>query len=127
MSLYSLVTGATSDPAASVSAHPGLLTLTGGGQSFSLLEQNASHLLNALIDQLHTLPDEIARRAEAYDLAGLPATDAPHPYTEATRAIDHLIGRLKATRADIQRLAAHQHTWDPDTDYCTVCGADGRA
>ncbi len=127
MSLYSLITADAPGAEPGVAATGSLLTLTVDGCFFGLVKQDAQDLLQAFIDHLPELPDRIARRAESYELAGLPSADAPHPYTAATRAIDHLIGRLKGIRADIQRLATHRHTWAPETDYCIHCGADGRA
>lgn len=127
MSLYSLATADASGAEPGVTTTGSLLTITVDGRSFRLVKQDAHDLLLALIDHLPELPDRIARQAESYDLAGLPSADAPHPYTAVTRAIDHLIGRLKGIRADIQRLATHRHAWAPETDYCFHCGADGRA
>jgi hypothetical protein len=127
MFLYSLVTADAPGAAPGVTATGSLLTLSVDGCSFRLVKQEAQDLLQVLIDHLPELPDQVARRAESYELAGLPSADAPHPYTAATRTIDHLIGRLKGIRADIQSLARHRHAWALETDYCIHCGADGRA
>lgn len=42
------------------------------------------------------------------------------------KRIDHLIGKLKQTRQDLQRLKTHQHEWGSN-DYCMICLNDGRA
>jgi hypothetical protein len=64
---------------------------------------------------------EICRSAEYADNAG----EEP-PYREALKDIDAAIGALKAARREMQALAGHRHRWNSD-DYCTICGADGRA
>lgn len=64
---------------------------------------------------------ELCRSAQSADLAG----EEP-PYQAALADIDRTIGFLKHYRAEIQRLAGHTHRWNGD-DYCSICGADGRA
>lgn len=65
--------------------------------------------------------NETARAAESADLAG-----EGSPYPRALGEIDASIGYLKRYRQELQALAQHAHVWD-ENDYCTVCGADGRA
>lgn len=40
---------------------------------------------------------------------------------------DVLLRTLKEGIILIEEHRGHQHDWDPETDYCTICGADGRA
>lgn len=65
-----------------------------------------------------------ANRSNQYyelgDAEGMP------PYRQALNEIDAAIGRLKAARREMQQIAGHAHRWNDD-DYCSVCGADGRA
>lgn len=64
---------------------------------------------------------EVKSSAQYQDLAG-----DGDVYGDTLRDVDYSIGMLKRFRREIQRLASHVHTWNDD-DYCSVCGADGRA
>lgn len=65
--------------------------------------------------------DEAKRSAEYADLGG-----AASPYPELLADVDAAIGFLKRYRASLQALSKHAHDWNA-SDYCTICGADGRA
>jgi hypothetical protein len=67
------------------------------------------------------LQDETMRSAEYAHLAG-----EGDPYGDTLRDIDATIGYLKHFRREMQALAGHEHRWNED-DYCSICGADGRA
>lgn len=69
----------------------------------------------------HRFERELCRSAEYADIGG-----DESPYPAALRDIDATIGFLKRFRADIQKLRTHRHKYDSN-DYCTICGADGRA
>lgn len=60
--------------------------------------------LYRIIQHCSRIPSEAARQQEYYDLAGLGYQDGPSPYTQALRRIDHLIGRLKRVRQEVQSL-----------------------
>lgn len=47
-------------------------------------------------------------------------------YRDLMGRIDRSIGVLKRFRREVQAVAKHAHQWDND-DYCSICGADGRA
>jgi hypothetical protein len=67
------------------------------------------------------LESEAMRSNEFADLAG-----EPSEYPRYLADIDHTIGQLKRFRAQLQALSGHAHRWD-ENDYCSICGADGRA
>jgi len=64
---------------------------------------------------------EVCKSAEYANLGG---DESPYPRTLGD--IDAAIGHLKRFRAEMQLLAGHTHNWD-GSDYCSICGADGRA
>lgn len=66
---------------------------------------------------------ETARSVEYADLAGEPAK----PVYKASKAeIGKAIAILKRAHAELCELEGHAHRWNSD-DYCSICGADGRA
>jgi hypothetical protein len=79
--------------------------------------------LPELVSQSVTVLESDAMKAAEYaDLGGYDA----NPYGDLAKQIDRTIGMLKRTRAEVQALRSHAHKWNSD-DYCSVCGADGRA
>jgi hypothetical protein len=78
-----------------------------------------------LLETLRRLTDrlelEICSSAEGADLAG-----EESPYQWHLGRIDAAIGHLKRFRREVQGLSKHAHDWN-DNDYCSICGADGRA
>jgi hypothetical protein len=69
------------------------------------------------------MESEVCRSAEYADLGGVES-----PYPAACGQIDAAIGHLKRFRAEMQRLAGHAHDFsERSNDYCSICGADGRA
>ena len=87
----------------------------------SIVIEPGAQLVDSLALLSERLLREAMREAEAADLSGEPTQ---YPYY--LRDIDAAIGALKDLRADMQRLASHAHQWD-GSDYCLICGADGRA
>lgn len=77
------------------------------------------------LDSVRRLSERFEREAcssaEGCDLAG-----EPSPYPGFLADLDATIGFLKRYRRDLQHLAHHVHDWNSD-DYCSICGADGRA
>jgi hypothetical protein len=67
------------------------------------------------------MESQVCRSAQYADNAG-----EGDPYGDALNDIDRAIGQLKRFRSEIQHLAKHTHRWDGN-DYCSICGADGRA
>ena len=78
-------------------------------------------------DQVATLNERnvarVVRSQESFDLGDC---EGISPYQDALNQIDASIGLLKRARREMQELAQHPHQWGGD-DYCTICGADGRA
>lgn len=62
------------------------------------------------------------RSAEYADLGGYDAD----PYGQLLKGIDASIGSLKKFRREVQAQKSHTHKWNSD-EYCSICGADGRA
>jgi len=69
------------------------------------------------------LEDRTCRSAQYFELGDC---EGVSPYQEALNQLDHAIGQLKRARAEMQKLSKHAHQWDSN-DYCSICGADGRA
>lgn len=80
--------------------------------------QSLSDSLSLLTSRLER---EATRSAEFADAAGEEA-----PYKHVLGDIDAAIGQLKRFRHEMQKIAGHAHDWNDD-DYCSICGADGRA
>ena len=76
-------------------------------------------LLTATTSDLYFEIKAAARKAcksdEYADLAGEPGT-----------ALRDLRDNLKAGLEHVEFLLGHTHQWN-DNDYCSICGADGRA
>ncbi len=87
----------------------------------SIVVEPGAELLISVRRITDRLEHETCRSAESANLAG----EEP-PYRRVLGDIDTTIGFLKHYRAEIQRLAHHEHDWD-STDYCSICGTDGRA
>lgn len=87
----------------------------------SIIIEPGAELLESVKRLADRLEDETTREAQGCDLAG----EEP-PYPRVLGDIDAAIGYLKEYREQIQRLAGHSHKWNED-DYCSICGADGRA
>lgn len=51
---------------------------------------------------------------------------AAGPTRPRSRA-DELIEQMRGAIDSLERLSSHACSFDPETDYCTLCGADGRA
>ena len=81
------------------------------------LNEQVEHLTSILISRSN-------HQQQAYVNSG--PWDFASPYQQALNEIDAAIGRLKALRREMQSIARHSHEWN-DNDYCSVCGADGRA
>lgn len=85
----------------------------------------ADYELDKQIEWLTSVAMDRSHRANyMYELAG--PFDFDSPYQHTLKMIDAAIGRLKLLRAEMQRVASHHHDWNGD-DYCSICGADGRA
>jgi hypothetical protein len=63
---------------------------------------------------------------EQCELAGVGREDYCGSSADLLRQIDASIGRLRRFGQTVQELDSHAHVWGED-DYCTICGADGRA
>lgn len=87
----------------------------------ALIIQPGANLLGAAKLITARLRAETCKSAEYANLGG-----DPSPYPEALGGIDATIGYLKQYRAEMQRLAGHNHTWN-ENDFCSTCEADGRA
>lgn len=78
---------------------------------------------SAVLRLYERLEDSTMKSAEYWDLSG---GEGPNPYRRSLNQIDAAIGMLKRQRSEMQRLARHVHDYN-ENDYCTICGADGRA
>ena len=87
----------------------------------AIVVEPATSLSQALDRLTGRMESEICRAAQSASLAG-----EGDPYRCALGDIDHAIGALKRFRSEMQWLAGHAHRWSDD-DYCSICGADGRA
>jgi hypothetical protein len=83
--------------------------------------------LTPFSEQMTTLIERnearVLRCQESFDLGDC---EGIWPYQDALNQIDASIGLLKRARREMQALAKHIHDFGMN-DYCTVCGADGRA
>jgi hypothetical protein len=77
-----------------------------------------------IIKSLYSRMESQTCRSQQYYELGDPGGISP--YRQSLNEIDASIGLLKRYRREIQQLAGHTHRWDDD-DYCSICGADGRA
>lgn len=75
------------------------------------------------IRYISALPQRAARAAEYADLSG---EDGRAVYRSAQRDLEAVIREARAAARAIKALAGHVHVWNDD-DYCSACGADGRA
>lgn len=66
---------------------------------------------------------EAARSAQYAELAGEPTSVV---YKDKKAEIGRAILALKRAHAELTELEGHSHKWGSD-DYCSICGADGRA
>lgn len=87
----------------------------------AIISQPGERLSDSLDRLTGRMESEVCRSAQFADLAG-----EGDPYGDALRDIDHALGMLKRFRAEVQRLSGHTHRWN-ENDYCSICGADGRA
>ncbi len=85
---------------------------------------NPDFQLMDVVETLLQAQESRTRRQQEY--FGLGDCDGQSPYSVALAQIDAAIGRLKQARCAMQSLSQHQHQWDA-SDYCAICGADGRA
>lgn len=67
---------------------------------------------------------DAARSAQYAELADIPVSVI---YKSKKAEIGRAILALKRAHAALCQLENHVHKWDPETDYCQICGADGRA
>jgi hypothetical protein len=89
----------------------------------SIIVEPNSNLLEAVQRLTSRMESELCRSAEYASLG-----DVESPYPEALGQIDAAIGHLKLFRAEMQLLAGHSHDFsEENNDYCSICGADGRA
>lgn len=89
----------------------------------SIIVEPNSNLLESVQRLTSRMESEVCRSAEYARLG-----DVQSPYPEAYGQIDAAIGHLKKFRAEMQRLAGHSHDFsEGNNDYCSICGADGRA
>ena len=94
------------------------------GQSITyrdILLASPRDILAALEYRLPFLVDEADLYAEGCDLSG-----EGNGYADIQAEVSRLIGRLKRVHAEIGARRGHAHEWG-DSDYCRICGADGRA
>jgi len=87
----------------------------------SLVIEPRAELLESVRRLTERLYRETCSSAESADLSGYES-----PYPSVLADIDATIGMLKGFRRDVQSLGGHCHDWN-DSDYCSICGADGRA
>lgn len=76
------------------------------------------------IERLYSRMDRLTCRWQEYYELGDPGGKSP--FRQSLDELDAAIGLLKRYRREMQSLAGHSHRWNED-DYCSVCGADGRA
>jgi len=82
--------------------------------------RHTGEILAAIDSLAEQLVNRAARSAENADLAG-------ESGSVVYRSIQQRFGRIAArTRRDLTELRTHRHDWNA-SDYCNVCGADGRA
>lgn len=79
-----------------------------------------SEQVTTLIERNEAL---VLRCQESFELGDC---EGISPYQDALNQIDASIGLLKRARRRMQKLAKHIHDFGKN-DYCTICGADGRA
>ncbi len=89
----------------------------------AIIVEPGADLLESLQRLTSRMESEVCRSAEYAELGG-----EKSPYPAAIGQIDAAIGHLKRFRHEIQVLRGHQHDYSEDNnDYCSICGADGRA
>src|SRR5215471_19062943 len=52
--------------------------------------------------------------------------EGPTAYEGTLAELETVISVLRQAQKEIKALAAHLHAWN-DQEYCSICGADGRA
>lgn len=87
----------------------------------AIVVEPGADLLDTIRQLTARLEREVCENAQGADLAG-----EPSPYRFYLGRIDAAIGHLKRFRRDVQELSKHAHDWN-ESDYCSICGADGRA
>jgi hypothetical protein len=87
----------------------------------SIVVEPGAVLLESVQRLTSRMEGEVYKSAEYANLGG-----DESPYPRILGDIDATIGYLKSFRAEMQRLAGHEHIWDRDNDHCSLCGADGR-
>lgn len=86
-----------------------------------IVQAPAREIMHAFMDRLPMLEAEADRYAEGCDLAG-----EGGGYRDIQAELSHLIGALKRVHRALGNQAGHQHDWN-ESDYCVICGRDGRA
>lgn len=76
------------------------------------------------IQRLYSRMDRLTCQSQHYYELGDPGGISP--FRQSLNELDAAIGLLKRCRREMQTLAGHAHRWNDD-DYCSICGADGRA
>ena len=69
---------------------------------------------------LFHLLDEAVRSQEYYDLAGIGPEDGCYP------PLYDLKKALQRALSEVRQMERHEHVWN-ESDYCDICGNDGRA
>lgn len=87
----------------------------------AIILEPGAQLLDSVRGLALRIETETCRSAQFAEIGG-----EASPYPIILGNIDATIGFLKHFRAQMQALESHTHRWDTD-DYCSVCGADGRA
>jgi hypothetical protein len=89
----------------------------------AIVIEPGADLLESVQRLTSRMEGEVCKSAEYANLGG-----DESPYPAALSKIDAAIGHLKRFRQEIQTMRGHTHDWSEETnDYCTICGADGRA
>ena len=81
-----------------------------------------------IIGWIGQFPRRAAQDTELMDLAGFYEGDEEWEdfYTNAQKDLESIIQAAEAAHEEINQLRLHAHDWNED-DYCSMCGADGRA
>ena len=82
-----------------------------------------------ILNAIAVLPREAAKSNQYYELSGIGPDEAEGilpPYDEAIRDLERVRAQCGKALAAIRKLKGHKHDWNED-DYCSICGADGRA
>lgn len=84
--------------------------------------ERAEEALENIIERAHWLTLAAARRQEYVELGGLDFNS----YRDMQGKIGKAIKELREVARELKSLNGHCHKWN-DNDYCSICGADGRA